>query len=93
MVCENIGNLSDILLKELILKIFDAVHGIGLTVQAAVGDMSTNNVVAMKLLKDNSKDCYFNYQNKEIYTLYDPPHLLKTLFLRYKIRYKKRIWN
>jgi hypothetical protein len=72
-------------------EVLDTCQNAGLQVVATLCDMGTNNVKALKLLSASETKPFFKFQNKEIATVFDPPHLLKctrNLFRRYDVQLK-----
>jgi hypothetical protein len=79
------------MLEQFLKEVLDACQNVGLHVVATVCDMGTNNVKAMRLLGSTTSEPFFQFQNQEIATIYDPPHLLKctpNLFLKYDVQFK-----
>ncbi|XP_063913723.1 uncharacterized protein LOC135130289 [Zophobas morio] len=57
-------------------------------VVATICDMGKNNVKALKAMGASIQTPYFTFGEKNIYTMYDPPHLLKctvALFRKYSV--------
>jgi hypothetical protein len=72
-------------------QVLDAYQNAGLQVVATVCDMGANNVKALKLLGASETEAFFKFHNKEIATVFDPPHLLKctrNLFHKYDVQLK-----
>lgn len=72
------------IIKEIIPLLLSA----GLKVLATVCDMGTNNVKALKLLGASFQSPFFSIGNTRIFTIFDPPHLLKcfrNLFMKYDV--------
>lgn len=80
---------SDIL-AELIFFILDACCKAGLYVVATVCDMGATNIKALKIMGSaNSEHPYFLFNNRPVFTILDPPHLLKctrNVFLKYNVK-------
>ncbi|KAL1493606.1 hypothetical protein ABEB36_009306 [Hypothenemus hampei] len=65
-------------LKKLLLKVLKAaIEEGGLNILATVCDMSTANVKTMKELNSCMDRPYIMLNSQKIYTIFDPPHLLK----------------
>ena len=82
------GSTKTDLLKRFLEEVLGAYQDAGLHVVATVCDMGANNVRALKLLGATKRKPFFKFQNQEIVTVYDPPHLLKctrNLFLKYDV--------
>jgi hypothetical protein len=65
-----------------------AIHIGGLDVVATICDMGSNNVKALKDLKSSLEHPFFMFEDKQIWTMMDPPHLLKctvALFRKYNV--------
>ena len=56
-------------------QVLDAYQNAGLQVVATVCDMGANNVKALKLLGASETEAFFKLHNKQIATVFDPPHL------------------
>ena len=67
------GQVLSILLKEVLRACRDA----GLRVIATVCDMGSKNIAALKALGASYERPFFTFDNQEVVTIYDPPHLLK----------------
>lgn len=78
------------ILVELIVNIIDACTGAGLYVAATVCDMGAANVKALKIMGSAKPDHpYFLYKDRPIFTILDPPHLIKctrNLLQKYNIK-------
>jgi hypothetical protein len=77
-------------LKEVLGTCQDA----GLHVVATVCDVGANNVKALRLLGATRQKPFFKFQNREIVTVCDPPHLLKctrNLFLKYVVQFESEL--
>jgi hypothetical protein len=59
------------------MEVPDARHNSGLVFVATVCDMGATSVKALKQLDVSEKPPSFRFQNKEIATIFYPPHLLK----------------
>lgn len=60
----------------------------GINIRATVCDMDGVNRRALTILGANSQQPCINVENKEIFTIFDVPHLLKcfrNLFIKYNI--------
>jgi len=58
--------------------------------------MGANNFKALKLLGATRWKPLFKFQNREIVTVYDPPHLLKctrNLFLKYDMQFQSQLMH
>jgi hypothetical protein len=83
------GSTKAEMLVQFLKEVLEACQNVGLRVVATVCDMGTNNVKALKLLGSTRGEPFFQFQNQEIATIYDPPHLLKctrNLFLKYDVK-------
>ena len=61
-----------------------------------VCDMGANNVSALQMLGATSQKPFFKFQNQEIVTVYNPPHLLKCtrdLFRKYDVQFKSELMH
>lgn len=92
------GALNNNLLSSALDKIIKAVLNTGLELRAVVCDQGTNNQSAIKY-KISTNQPYFIYGHKKIYTIFDVPHLYKSIrnqLLKYDILYddnKVASWN
>jgi hypothetical protein len=85
------GSTKAEMLVQFLKEVLDACQHVGLHVVATVCDMGTNNVKTMKLLGSTGGQPFFQFQNQEIATIYDPPHLLKctrNLFRKYNVQFE-----
>ncbi|KAG8231736.1 hypothetical protein J437_LFUL019510 [Ladona fulva] len=76
-------------LAELIKEVINAVDKTGLKIVATICDMDSNNVKALKLLGYSYDNPFFLFNGQEIFTMHDPPHLLKctrNMFMKYPVR-------
>lgn len=64
-------------LKFLLVELIGALQNIGLNVRATVCDLGTTNTSAINQLVQKSSDPFFIVNGKKVFTLFDPPHLLK----------------
>ena len=61
-----------------------------------LSDMGANNVKALQLLGATKRKPFFKFQNREIVTVYDPPHLLKctrNLFFKYDVQFESELMH
>jgi len=67
-----------------------ACQNAGLHIVATVCDMGANNVSALQKLGATRRKPFFEFQNQEIVTVYDPPHLkcTRNLFRKYDLQFK-----
>ncbi|KAL1492108.1 hypothetical protein ABEB36_012599 [Hypothenemus hampei] len=76
-------------LRRILCEIIDAgVEIAGLNIVGTVCDMGTTNVKALKEMNSCSKRPYIERKGKRIYTMFDPPHLLKctvSLFRKHNV--------
>ena len=78
------------------LEVLGACQNAGLHVVATVCDMGANNVSALQMLGATRKKPFFEFQNQEIVTVYDPPHLLlctRNLFRKYDVQFKSELMH
>lgn len=82
-------------LKYLIIEVISSLQSIGLEVLATVCDQGPTNRAAIEQLsndkRDNIPSYYFTVNDKKIFTLFDPPHLLKSTrnaFVNYNIQFE-----
>ena len=66
-------------LKDIIEEAISHLQECGINVCALVCDQGANNIRLFSLLGATSANPYFTKNDKKIYTIYDPPHLLKSL--------------
>lgn len=77
----NCNGCNSTILQQCILAVLKAAKNYGnLNVVATVCDMGVSNVKCMKQLGVTVETPFFMFQSKKVYTLYDPPHLLKCTF-------------
>jgi hypothetical protein len=90
------GNTNASLLVEFLKEVLGACQNAGLRV-ASVCDMGANNVKALKEFGATVRHPYLKeYQNQQIVTVYDPPHLLKctrNLFLKYDVQFQYELMH
>jgi len=58
--------------------------------------MGAYNVKALRMLGVTRRKPFFTFQNREIVTVYDPPHLLKctrNLFLKYDVQFESELMH
>lgn len=67
------------ILKELIIDIVKKIFDVGLCPKLIVCDQSTSNQSALKLLNISEENPFFFVNGHKIFTLYDVPHLLKSV--------------
>jgi hypothetical protein len=75
-------------------EVLDTCQNAGLHVVATVCDMGANNVKALQLLGATRQKPFFKFQNREIMTVYDPPHLVKctrNLFRKYDVHFESEL--
>jgi len=91
------GSTKANLLVRFLNEVLGACQNAGIQVVATVCDMAANNVKALKLLGATRRKPFFKFQDREMVTVYDPPHLLKctrNLFLKYDVQFEsERIHN
>jgi hypothetical protein len=78
------------MLVNFLMEVLDASHNAGLEVVATMCD---NNIKAWKHLSVSEKTPFVRFQNQEIATIFDPPHLLKcthNLFLKHDVANMER---
>ena len=88
------GSTKADLLERFLKEVLGACQDAGLRVVATVCDMGANNVRALRQLGATRRKPFFTFQNREIVTVYDPPHLLKctrNLFLKYDVQFKSEL--
>ncbi|KAG8233814.1 hypothetical protein J437_LFUL008034 [Ladona fulva] len=76
-------------LPEVIKEVLFALQETELKVVATVCDMGRSNVKALQLLGCTFTDPFFSFEGEKIFTVYDPPHLLKcfkNIFMKYDVR-------
>lgn len=61
------------------MYVLQKMFNIGFLPKAIVSDQGTNNQGAIKLLGSTSERPYLYLNNKKIYTIFDVPHLFKSL--------------
>jgi hypothetical protein len=85
------GSTKANLLVRFLKEVLGACQNAGLHVVATVCDMGANNIKALQLLCATRRKPFFKFQNREIVTVYDPPHLLKctrNLFRKYDVQFE-----
>jgi len=85
------GSTKANLLMRFLNEVLGACQNAGIQVVATVCDMAANNVKALKLLGATRRKPFFKFQDREVVTVYDPPHLLKctrNLFLKYDVQFE-----
>jgi len=88
------GSTKAGLLMKFLKEVLGACQNAGLHVVATVCDMGANNVSALQMLGATRQKLFFEFQNQEIVTVYDPPHLLKrtrNLFRKYDVQFKSEL--
>jgi hypothetical protein len=58
--------------------------------------MGANNVKALQMMGATRRKPFFEFQNQEIVTVYDPPHLLKctrNLFRKYDVQFQSELMH
>ena len=71
------GSMSGRNLSGLLKEVLHACRNAGLVVVNTVCDMGSNNITALKEMGASFKKPFFRFENQEVVTIYDPPHLLK----------------
>jgi hypothetical protein len=67
-------------LNDLLLRCLSELHEVGLCVKVIVVDQGANNrALFNKFLKVSVESPYFVWNDNKIYTMFDPPHLLKSI--------------
>ena len=90
------GSTKADLLERFLKEVLGACQDAGLRVVATVCDMGANNVRALRQLGATRRKPFFMFQNREIVTVYDPPHLLKctrNLFLKYDVQFESELMH
>ena len=90
------GSTKADLLKKFLKDVLGACQNAGLHVVATVCDMGANNVSALQVLGATRQKPFFKFQNQEIVTVYDPPHLLKctrNLFRKYDVQFESELMH
>ena len=90
------GSTKADLLVRFLNEVLGACQNAGLRVVATVCDMGANNVKALKLLGATRRKPFFKFQNREIVTVYDPPHFLKctrNLFLKNDVQFQSELMH
>ncbi|KAG8228694.1 hypothetical protein J437_LFUL008683 [Ladona fulva] len=78
-----------VILADLIREVLGAPQSTGLKIAATVCDMGSNNILALRILGSTLHNPCFCFNGQEIFTLHDPPHLLKctrNMFQKYPVR-------
>lgn len=79
------GPMSGKAMKELVLQCISKVHSIGLTVMVVISDQGSNNRnLFEKQLGVTTENPYFMHNDSKIFTMYDPPHLVKNVRNNFK---------
>jgi hypothetical protein len=82
------SSTSALIISSMLKEIVPLIISSGLKVMATVCDMGTNNVRALKLLGASFQSPFFSIGDMKIFTIFDPPHLLKcfrNLFLKHDV--------
>ena len=82
------GSTKAGLLKKFFEEVLCTCQNAGPYVIATVCDMGANIVSALQMLGATRRKPFFEFQNQEIVTVYDPPHILKctrNLFRKYDV--------
>jgi hypothetical protein len=89
------GSTNASLLVNFLKEVLGACQNAGLQVITTVCDMDANNVKALKELGATVWHQYFKYQNQQIVTVYDPPHLkcTRNLFLKYDVQFQSELMH
>jgi len=87
------GSTKAGLLMKFLKEVLGACQNAGLHVVATVCDMGANNVSALQMLGATRQKPFFEFQNQEIVTVYDPPHLkcTRNLFRKYDVQFKSEL--
>jgi len=88
------GSTNAGLLRKFLEDVLGACQNAGLRVVATVCDMGANNVRALQDMGATRWKPFFEFQNQEIVTVYDPPHLLKctrNLFRKYDVQFQSEL--
>ena len=74
------GPMSGTEIKKILLDCIARLDMIGLTAMAVIGDQGSNNQnLFSTILKATPDHPYFMYNDRKVFTIYDPPHLLKNI--------------
>ena len=92
------GTVSGVVLKDLLLSCLDKVNDIGLDPKIVICDQGSNNRNAITLLGITVDKPFFQYNEKKVLVMYDPPHLLKNVRNNFKksgyvVGSKKVLWQ
>ncbi|KAJ8913287.1 hypothetical protein NQ315_010953 [Exocentrus adspersus] len=82
------GSRSNDLVKCLMEVLFAAKHFARLDVVGIICDIGSSNVKALKELHSTIETPFIQFEDKNIYTMFDPPHLLKctvSLFRKHNV--------
>ena len=77
-------------------EVLGACQNAGLHIVATVCDMNANNIKALQLLGATRQKPLFKFQDQEIVTLCDTPHLLKctrNLFYKYDVQLQSELMH
>ena len=89
------GSTNTDLLK-LLEDVLGACQNAGMHIVATFCDMNANNVKALQLLGATRQKPFFKFQNQEIVTMYDLPHLLKCTrkrFCKYDVQFQSELMH
>ena len=67
------------ILKDLVVECIEKLSAIGLQVKVVIGDQGTHNQGMFKLFDITTDSPFISLNNQQIYFMYDPPHLFKSV--------------
>ena len=73
------GPMSPDTIKTLLFECIDKLQSAGLIVKVVICDQGSNNRSLLNKLGVSLTQPFFSYNNSTIYSMYDPPHLLKSI--------------
>ena len=74
------GAMMGKVMKSLLLQAIDEVRAIGLTVMVVISDQGSNNISMFETeLGVTVKKPFFVHQEAQVFVMYDPPHLVKSI--------------
>jgi len=87
------GSTKAGLVMKFLKEVLGACQNAGLHVVATVCDMGANSVSALQMLGATRQKPFFEFQNQESVTVYDPPHLkcTRNLFRKYDMQFKSEL--
>jgi len=91
-----IGGSTNAYLLKFLEDVLGTCHNAGLHIVATVCDMNANNFKALQLLGATRKKPFFKFQNQEIVTVCDTPHLLKCTrkhFHKYDVQFQYELMH